>query len=347
MLNSVGLQNPGVKKFVYEELPALRNVFKKPVMANVCGSAPEEYAQVVMELEKADQIGWYEINISCPNVRQGGIAFGTDPDAAASVIKAVRKETYRPVIAKLSPNVSDITEIAKACESEGADALTAINTLLGMRIDRRTGRPILSNITGGLSGPAILPVALRCVYQVARAVEIPVIGCGGVRDAEDVIEMMMAGACAVQIGSANLVDPYACRKVIMDLPDAMKKNGWEVTGINFGGAADDSVTFKNKRAEMWARMKTWVEREEAILPERQDLKDDLTAPEYSYDTATRLVLEPKDAMKRRGLASPDIADALALTFAQLVYEPPEQESIIQSAILERARASRRTRFYDD
>ena len=234
MLNSVGLQNPGVDAVISEELPALAKVFHKPVMANVCGGSPEEYAAVTAKLEAAEQdatqetqpqIGRIEVNISCPNVKDGGMAFGTDPKAAASVISAVRRETKKPLIAKLSPNVTDIAEIAKACEAAGADGLTAINTLLGMRIDLRTGKPILAREVGGFSGPAVFPIALRAVWQVTHAVDIPVIGCGGISSAEDVLEMMMAGAKAVQVGSANLVDPYACVKIIEELPAAMEKYG--------------------------------------------------------------------------------------------------------------------------
>ena len=234
MLNSVGLQNPGVDAVIAEELPALAQVFHKPVMANVCGSCPEDYAEVTEKLDAADaqqaaagnpQIGWIEVNISCPNVKSGGMAFGTDPKAAASVISAVRDKTKKPLIAKLSPNVTDIAEIARACEAAGADGLTAINTLLGMRIDLKSKRPVLANTMGGFSGPAVFPVALRAVWQVARAVSIPVIGCGGIASAEDVLEMMMAGAAAGQIGSANLVDPYACKKIIEALPETMEKYG--------------------------------------------------------------------------------------------------------------------------
>ena len=225
MLNSVGLQNPGADAVAHEEMPALAKVFRKPVMANVCGGSPEEYAAVTEILEECEQIGWIEVNISCPNVKSGGMAFGTDPAAAASVISAVREKTKKPLIAKLSPNVTDITQIAKSCEAAGADGLTAINTLLGMRIDLKTRRPVLANTTGGLSGPAVFPVALRAVYQVSRAVDIPVIGCGGISSAEDVLEMLAAGAKAVQIGSANLVNPYACKSIIEDLPNAMSKYG--------------------------------------------------------------------------------------------------------------------------
>lgn len=225
MLNSVGLQNPGVDRVLAEELPALAEIFHKPVMANVCGGSPQEYAEVAEKLDAAEQIGWMEVNISCPNVKSGGMAFGTDPKAAASVIEAVRKVTKKPVIAKLSPNVTDITEIARACEAAGADGLTAINTLLGMRIDLKSRRPVLARQMGGFSGPAVFPVAVRAVWQVSRAVSIPVIGCGGIESPEQVLEMMMAGAAAVQVGSANLVDPFACRRIIEALPDTMEKYG--------------------------------------------------------------------------------------------------------------------------
>ncbi|MBQ6678528.1 MAG: dihydroorotate dehydrogenase, partial [Lachnospiraceae bacterium] len=194
MLNAVGLQNPGVEKVISEELPKLKKVFHKPVMANVSGFSVEEYAATCEKLDKEPQVGWLEVNISCPNVHGGGLSFGTDPKAAAAVTKAVKAVTTKPVILKLSPNVTDITEIAKACEDAGADGISLINTLLGMRIDLRTRRPILANTTGGLSGPAVFPVALRMVYQTARAVKIPVIGMGGIEKAEDVLEMMMAGA---------------------------------------------------------------------------------------------------------------------------------------------------------
>lgn len=225
MLNSVGLQNPGVDGVIENELPKLKKVFNKPVCANICGNSPEEYARVADKLDACSQVGWMEVNISCPNVKSGGMVFGTDPEAAASVIAAVRQVTKKPVIAKLSPNTADICGIASACENAGADGITAINTLQGMRIDLRTGKPVLANTIGGLSGPAVFPVALRAVYQISRAVDIPVIGCGGISSPEDVIEMMMAGATAVQIGSANLVDPYACRDIIRSLPEAMEKYG--------------------------------------------------------------------------------------------------------------------------
>ena len=232
MLNSVGLQNPGVDAVISEELPALRKVFNKPVMANVSGFSVEEYAEVTRRLsesEQADMIGWYEINISCPNVHGGGMSFGTDPASAGEVVNAVRRVTDKPLIIKLSPNVTDIVSIAKACEAEGADGVSLINTLMGMRFDLKTGKPILKNITGGLSGPAVLPVALRMVYQVANAVDIPVIGMGGISSAEDVLEMMMAGATAVEIGAANLVNPYASRDIIITMPETMAK--YEISSL--------------------------------------------------------------------------------------------------------------------
>lgn len=225
MLNAVGLQNPGVQKVVSEELPKLKNIFHKPVMANISGFSVEDYVYASALLDKEAQIGWLEINISCPNVHGGGMSFGTDPQAAASVIKAVKEVTAKPVIAKLSPNVTDITAIAKACEEAGADAISLINTLLGMRIDLKTRKPLLANTTGGLSGPAVFPVALRCVYQVCQAVCVPVIGMGGIASAEDVLEMMMAGATAVQIGAANLVNPYICPQIINALPEVMDRYG--------------------------------------------------------------------------------------------------------------------------
>ena len=228
MLNSVGLQNPGVDTVIREELLRLAGLFHKPVMANVSGFSPDEYAQVVKKFDRspaADMFGWYEINISCPNVHGGGMSFGTDPHAAAEVVRAVRWMTEKPIIIKLSPNVTDITEIARACETEGADAVSLINTLMGMRIDLNTKRPVLANVTGGLSGPAVFPVALRMVHQTAKAVNIPVIGMGGVSSAEDVLEMMMAGAAAVEVGAANLVDPFASYNIVRDLPAAMEKYG--------------------------------------------------------------------------------------------------------------------------
>ena len=225
MINSVGLQNPGVEKVVSEELPRLKKCFDKPVMANVSGFSVEEYTEVCSRLDGEEQIGWFEVNVSCPNVHGGGMSFGTDPASAAEVTRAVKGVTSKPVIVKLSPNVTDVVTIAKACEDAGADGISLINTLLGMRIDLKTKKPIIANKTGGFSGPAILPVALRMVYQVSGAVNIPVVGMGGISSAEDVIEMMAAGACAVEIGAANLVDPFACKKIIEDLLPVMDKYG--------------------------------------------------------------------------------------------------------------------------
>ncbi len=236
MLNSVGLQNPGVEKVIAEELPKLRKCFHKPVMANVSGFSAEDYAYTAALLDREEQVGWLEINISCPNVHGGGMAFGTDPAAAARVTEAVKKVTTKPVVVKLSPNVTDIAAIARACEEAGADALSLINTLLGMRIDLKTGKPILANTMGGLSGPAVFPLALRMVYQVARAVKIPVIGMGGVSTAEDVIEMMLAGATAVGVGAANLTDPYVCRDIIQRLPETMDRYGIDNLRDVIGGA---------------------------------------------------------------------------------------------------------------
>ena len=227
MINAVGLQNPGVEKVISEELPKLFKVFDKKVMANVSGFAVEDYAYTVERLDSVDQIGWFEVNVSCPNVHGGGMSFGTNPQAAAEVTRAVRKVTNKPIIIKLSPNVTDIVSIAKACEEAGADGISLINTLLGMRIDLRTKRPVIANKMGGFSGPAIFPVAVRMVYQVANAVNIPVVGMGGVSSAEDVVEMMLAGATAVEVGAANLVNPYACRDIIADLPRVMAKYGIE------------------------------------------------------------------------------------------------------------------------
>lgn len=225
MLNSVGLQNPGVEKVITEELPKLAKVFKKPVMANVSGFSIDEYVYTAKKLDACSQVGWIELNISCPNVHGGGMSFGTDCKNAGEVTKAVKKEIKKPLIVKLSPNVTDITEIAKAVEAEGADAVSLINTLMGMRIDIRTKKPVLANVTGGLSGPAIFPVALCMVYKTAKAVKIPVIGMGGISSAEDVLEMMAAGAKAVEVGAANLINPYACKDIIDDLPAAMDKYG--------------------------------------------------------------------------------------------------------------------------
>ena len=223
MINSVGLQNPGVRAVIDEELPRLRACFHKPVMANISGFSVEEYAEVAALLGAEEQIGWLEVNVSCPNVHGGGMSFGTSPEAAAAVTRAVRAATAKPILIKLSPNVTDVTEIARACEAAGADGISLINTLLGMRIDLRTRRPVIANRMGGFSGPAVFPVALRMVYQTARAVKIPVVGMGGVTTAEDVIEMMLAGAAAVEVGAANLVNPCACRDIIASLPAAMEK----------------------------------------------------------------------------------------------------------------------------
>ena len=236
MLNSVGLQNPGVDRVISEELPRLKECFHKPVMANVSGFSIEDYAYTCERLDGEEQIGWFEVNISCPNVHGGGLAFGTSAKNAAEVTKAVKKVTSKPVFIKLSPNVTDIVEIAKACESEGADGVSLINTLLGMRIDLKRRKPILANKMGGFSGPAIKPVALRMVYQVYDAVKIPIIGMGGISTAEDVIEMMLAGATAVQVGAANLVNPFACKNIIDNLPKVMEKYGINSLTEIIGGA---------------------------------------------------------------------------------------------------------------
>lgn len=235
MINAVGLQNPGVDKVISEELPKLKKCFRKPVMANVSGFSLEEYAETCEKLDKEEQVGWLEVNVSCPNVHGGGMAFGTDPAAAASVVRAVKAVTTKPVIIKLSPNVTDIVAIAKACEEAGADGISLINTLLGMRIDLRRRRPVIANTMGGYSGPGIFPLAVRMVYQVARAVSVPVIGMGGVSCAEDVIELMLAGATAVEVGAANLVDPFACKKIVEALPAALDKYGIENLRDIIGG----------------------------------------------------------------------------------------------------------------
>ena len=225
MINAVGLQNPGVEKVISEELPKLSKCFSKPVMANVSGFSVEDYAYTCEMLDKIEQVGWLEVNVSCPNVHGGGMSFGTQPEAAAQVTRAVKAVTSKPVILKLSPNVTDIVSIAKACEEAGADGISLINTLLGMRIDLRTRKPVIANTMGGFSGSAIFPVAVRMVYQVAKAVNVPVIGMGGVSSAKDVIEMMLAGATAVEVGAANLVDPFACKTIIEELPAVMKQYG--------------------------------------------------------------------------------------------------------------------------
>ena len=225
MINAVGLQNPGVEAVIEKELVELKEFFHKPVMANVSGFSLEEYALTCQKLDACDQVGWLEVNVSCPNVHGGGMSFGTTPEAAAQVTRAVKDVTTKPVIIKLSPNVTDIGSIAKACQEAGADGISLINTMLGMRIDLARRRPVIANNMGGFSGPAIFPVALRMVWQVAHAVDIPVVGMGGVSCAEDVIEMMMAGAVAVQVGAANLVDPYVCRNIVNDLPRVMDRLG--------------------------------------------------------------------------------------------------------------------------
>lgn len=223
MINAVGLQNPGVEKVIAEELPKLKNCFHKPVMANVSGFSVDDYAYTCQKLDTEEQIGWFEVNVSCPNVHGGGMSFGTDPKAAAEVTRAVKAVTNKPVIVKLSPNVTDIVSIAKACEQAGADGISLINTMLGMRIDLNRRKPVIKNKMGGFSGSAIFPVAVRMVYQVSKAVKIPVIGMGGISSAEDVIEMIMAGATAVEIGAANLINPFACRDIINELPQLLDK----------------------------------------------------------------------------------------------------------------------------
>ncbi len=236
MINSVGLQNPGVDKVISEELPKLAKVFNKPVMANVSGFSVEEYAYTCEKINECEQVGWIEVNVSCPNVHNGGMSFGTEPAAVEKVVKAVKAVTTKPIIIKLSPNVTDIVSIAKAAESAGADGISLINTLLGMRIDIKRRQPVIANKMGGFSGSAIFPVAVRMVYQVYDAVKIPIIGMGGVSTAKDVIEMMMAGATAVQVGAANLVDPFACKTIIEELPNELAK--LNINDINeiIGGA---------------------------------------------------------------------------------------------------------------
>jgi len=236
MLNSVGLQNPGVDKVIEEEIPKLSKCFSKKVMANVSGFSIEDYATTCEKLDKVPAVGWLEVNVSCPNVHNGGMSFGTSEQAVAEVVKAVKSVTTKPVYMKLSPNVTDIVSIAKACEEAGADGISLINTLLGMRIDLKTKKPVMANKMGGFSGPAIFPVALRMVYQVYEAVNIPIIGMGGVSTAEDVIEMMLAGATAVEVGAANLIDPCASKNIILDLPRAMKQYGIQKLSDIIGGA---------------------------------------------------------------------------------------------------------------
>ena len=227
LINSVGLQNPGVDAVIAHELPELRKIFRKPIIANISGFSIEEYVECCSKLDKEEQVAILEVNISCPNVHNGGMAFGTSPESAAAVTKAVKAVTTKPVFIKLSPNVTDIVAIAKACEEAGADGITLINTMLGMRIDIARRKPVIANKMGGFSGAAIFPIAVRMVYQVAHAVKIPVIGCGGVATAEDVIEMMMAGATGVQVGAENLRNPYACKEIIEELPIVMERLGIE------------------------------------------------------------------------------------------------------------------------
>lgn len=236
MLNAVGLQNPGVEKVISEELPRLEKVFHKKVMANVSGFSLDDYVYTCKRLDCCELVGWLEVNISCPNVHGGGMSFGTSAKSAFEVTEAVKKAVKKPVIIKLSPNVTDITEIAKACEDAGADGISLINTLLAMRIDLKTRKPLLKNTTGGLSGPAVFPVAVRMVYQCAKAVKIPIVGMGGVSSAEDVIEMMLAGATAVEVGAENLVDPFASKKIIESLPAAMEKYRIEKLSDIIGGS---------------------------------------------------------------------------------------------------------------
>jgi dihydroorotate dehydrogenase (NAD+) catalytic subunit len=236
MINSVGLQNPGIDKVISEEMPRLRKCFNKPVVANISGFSIEEYAYCCEKIDKEDGVGLIEVNVSCPNVHNGGMSFGTDPKCAAEVTKAVKAVTKKPVYIKLSPNVTDIAEIAKACEAAGADGISLINTLMGMRIDLKTQKPVIANKMGGFSGRAIFPVAVRMVYQVYEAVDIPIIGMGGVSSAEDVIELMLAGATAVQVGAENLINPYACKDIIEDLPRVMNKYNINSLKDIIGGA---------------------------------------------------------------------------------------------------------------
>ena len=236
LLNAVGLQNPGVDAVIETELPKLQQVFHKPVMANISGFSVAEYAEVCEKLDAQEQVGWLEVNISCPNVHGGGMSFGTDPKAAAAVTRAVKDAVKKPIIVKLSPNVTSIADIAKACEDAGADGISLINTVMGMRLDLKTRKPLLANSTGGMSGPALFPLAVRMVWQVYEAVRIPIVGLGGVMSAEDVIELMLAGATAVEVGAANLVDPFACRRIVEDLPRVMQK--YNINDLNdiIGGA---------------------------------------------------------------------------------------------------------------
>ncbi len=235
LINSVGLQNPGVEKVISEELPKLKKCFNKPVMANISGFSVEDYAYTCQKLDSCEQVGWLEVNISCPNIHGGGMSFGTDPNAASQIVKSVKEVTTKPVIVKLTPNVTDIVSIARACEDAGADGISLVNTMLGMRIDLKTKKPVIANVMGGFSGPAIFPVALRMVYQVAKSVKVPVVGMGGVASAEDVIEMMLAGACAVEVGAANLINPTACKDIIEDLPRVMDKYKIDKLEVIIGG----------------------------------------------------------------------------------------------------------------
>lgn len=236
MLNAVGLQNPGVDAVIAEELPKLARCFHKPVMANVSGFSVEEYVEVCEKLDACEQVGWLEVNISCPNVHGGGMSFGTDPRAAAQVTEAVKRVTRKPVIVKLTPNVTSVVDMARACEDAGADGVSLINTVLGMRLDLKKRKPLLANTTGGMSGPALFPLAVRMVWQVYEAVKIPIVGMGGVSTAEDVLELMLAGASAVEVGAANLVEPYACRDIANDLPAAMERYGIRDLKEIIGGA---------------------------------------------------------------------------------------------------------------
>ena len=236
MINAVGLQNPGVEAVISRALPRLAQCFHKPVMANVSGFSVEDYAYTCQQLDAQPQVGWLEVNVSCPNVHGGGMSFGTQPEAAAEVTRAVKAVTKKPVIIKLSPNVTDIVSIAKACEDAGADGISLINTMLGMRIDLKRRKPVIANTMGGFSGPAIFPVAVRMVYQVSQAVSIPVVGMGGVQSAEDVLEMMLAGATAVEVGAANLVNPFASLDIVNELPAAMEKYGINDLNEMIGGA---------------------------------------------------------------------------------------------------------------
>ena len=236
MLNAVGLQNPGIDHVLAYELPQMKAYFHKPVMANVSGFSVEDYVEVCRKLDGEEQVGWLEVNISCPNVHGGGMSFGTDPASAAEVTRAVKAVTHKPVLVKLSPNVTDIAAIARACEEAGADGISLINTVLGMRLDLARRKPLLANTTGGLSGPAIFPLAVRMVYQVYEAVSIPIVGMGGVTSARDVMELMLAGATAVEVGAANLTDPLICQTIIRELPQVMKQYHIERLEEIIGGA---------------------------------------------------------------------------------------------------------------